>query len=160
LKLLDAVEGKEKKKDRLSKRAKKRLFTIWSILIPPVVISFISMYHLVKLFDICDTQTMSYISAFSFEVLSVATIVGISQLQNKKLLWFAIFLLFILQALGNSFYAYVNLDYDLLEKLMSLFGVAESITMGRWISFISGTVFPLTSLTFIKNLSNYIEKRK
>jgi len=103
---------------------------------------------------------MSYISAFSFEVLSVATIVGISQLQNKKLLWFAIFLLFILQALGNSFYAYVNLDYDLLEKLMSLFGVAESITMGRWISFISGTVFPLTSLTFIKNLSNYIEKRK
>jgi len=156
--LIDAMTNK-KELDK-NKKHNRRLFTIWSILIPPVIISSISMYHLVKLFDIGDIRVMSYISAFSFEVLSLAVIVGVSQLRRKRLLWTAIILLFMLQALGNSFYTYINLDPVLVNKLMELFGIETSITMSRYISFILGTIFPLTSLTFVKNLSDFIERKK
>jgi len=149
-----------KKKRTYIKKAKKisrRKFTIWSLLTPPIIISFVSMYHLVTLFDIGDTFLLSCISAGSFEVLSIAALVALGQIKNKLSIWVAIILLFLLQALGNVYYIFINIELTHVENMANLFNIEPTMAVNRIIALSLGIIFPAASLTFIKMLSNYWE---
>jgi hypothetical protein len=75
---------------------------------------------------------------------------------NKTLVWFLFFLLTAMQAMGNTYYAFVNLeDYTAWSELFGI-NEEEEIFQKRILSIVSGAILPIVALGFIKSLVDYI----
>jgi hypothetical protein len=74
-------------------------------------------------------------------------------------MWIAITFLFLLQAFGNMFYVFDNINQELMNKLLEFLSIDNSVYGKRLISIALGIVYPLTSLAFIKTFINYYEKK-
>jgi ATP:corrinoid adenosyltransferase len=67
------------------------------------------------------------------------------------------FLLTAMQAMGNTYYAYVNLqDFRAWSELFGLIE-EEVIFQKRVLSIVSGAILPIVALGFIKSLVDYIK---
>jgi hypothetical protein len=76
---------------------------------------------------------------------------------NKSLVWFLFILLTAMQAMGNTYYAFVNLgDYTSWSELFGLIE-EEEIFQKRVLSIVSGAILPIVALGFIKSLVDYIK---
>ena len=79
---------------------------------------------------------------------------------NKVLVWILFVVLTLMQAMGNTYYAYTHIhDFQYWSEL---FGLIEEdvIYQKRLLSLISGAILPLVSLGFIKSLVDYIRPDK
>lgn len=124
-----------------------------------LVVSVISTIHVVEFFDLTNPKWLSVSLAVAFELGAAASLASLIALDkmNKFLVWALFIVLTCMQAMGNSYYAYINIqDFSMWSEL---FGLAEEeiIYQKRILSIISGAILPLVALGFIKSLVDYIK---
>ena len=97
--------------------------------------------------------------AVAFEVGAAASLASLVTLDkmNKSLVWALFLTLTGMQAMGNMYYAYVNL-HD-FSGWIELFGLIDqdAIMQKRILAAVSGAILPLVALGFIKSLVDYIK---
>jgi hypothetical protein len=113
----------------------------------------------VEFFDLSNPKWLSVSLAIAFELGAAASLASIIALDrmNKFMVWGLFIILTLMQAMGNSYYAYTNIqDYSMWSEL---FGLSEEdpIFQKRILSVISGAILPLVALGFIKSLVDYIK---
>ena len=72
------------------------------------------------------------------------------------MVWSLFLILTLMQAMGNTYYAFTNLvEY---QSWIELFGLMESepIVQKRILAIVSGAILPIVALGFIKSLVDYI----
>ena len=125
-------------------------------------VSLISMIHVISFFELSNPRWLAISLAISFEIGAAASLASIIVLEkmNKTIVWILFWTLTLIQAMGNSFYSFVNLHdfYGWVE----LFGLTEEepLFQKRILSIISGAILPLVALGFIKSLIDYIKPSK
>lgn len=122
------------------------------------IVSIISTIHVVDFFRISNPEWLSVFLAIAFEVGAAASLssIIIMDKMNKTLIWGLFIILTLMQAMGNTYYAYTHLNN--FQGWIELFGFSDEdlIYQKRMISIISGAILPLVSLGFIKSLVDYI----
>ena len=123
-----------------------------------VMVSIISTIHVIDFFELSNPKWLAVTLAIAFEVGAAASLASIIALKkmNKGIVWALFILLTLMQAMGNTYYAFVNLKG--FEGWIELFGLIDEdpVQQKRIVSFISGAVLPLVALGFIKSLVDYI----
>jgi hypothetical protein len=124
-----------------------------------LLVSIISTIHVVEFFELSNPQWLAISLAVAFEVGAAASLASLIALKkmNKGLVWMLFILLTAMQAMGNTYYAYVNLtDFTAWSELFGLIE-EELIYQKRVLSLVSGAVLPIVALGFIKSLVDYIK---
>jgi hypothetical protein len=97
--------------------------------------------------------------AIAFEIGAAASLASLIVLNkmNKVLVWALFIILTAMQMMGNTYYAYTQLNN--FQSWVELFGLIEEdpITQKRILAIISGSILPLIALGFIKSLVDYIK---
>ena len=124
-----------------------------------LLVSVISTIHVIDFFKLSNPDWLAISLAIAFEVGAAASLASLIALKkmNKGLVWMLFFLLTAMQAMGNTYYAYVNLDN--FTAWSELFGIVEEelIFQKRVLSIVSGAILPIVALGFIKSLVDYIK---
>jgi hypothetical protein len=124
-----------------------------------LMVSIISTIHVVDFFKLSNPEWLAISLAIAFEVGAAASLASLIALKkmNKGLVWMLFFLLTAMQAMGNTYYAYVNLEN--FTAWSELFGLVEEdlIFQKRILSLVSGAILPIVALGFIKSLVDYIK---
>ena len=136
-----------------------KYFVIGTFVSLYLVVSIISTIHVVQFFDLTNPKWLSVSLAIAFELGAAASLASIIALDkmNKFLVWSLFVILTAMQAMGNTYYAYINIeDFKMWSEL---FGLIEEdiIFQKRILSIISGAILPLVALGFIKSLVDYIK---
>lgn len=124
-----------------------------------LLVSIISTIHVVEFFELSNPQWLAISLAVAFEIGAAASLASLIALKkmNKGLVWMLFVLLTAMQAMGNTYYAYVNLtDFTAWSELFGLIE-EELIYQKRVLSLVSGAVLPIVALGFIKSLVDYIK---
>lgn len=124
-----------------------------------LVVSIISTIHVIQFFDLTNPKWLSVSLAIAFELGAAASLASLIALDkmNKFLVWILFITLTAMQAMGNTYYAYTNIQD--FQAWSELFGLIEEdiIFQKRILSIISGAILPLVALGFIKSLVDYIK---
>jgi len=124
-----------------------------------LMVSVISTIHVIDFFKLSNPTWLAISLAVAFEVGAAASLASLIALRkmNKGLVWMLFFLLTAMQAMGNTYYAYVNLED--FRAWSELFGLIEEevIFQKRVLSIVSGAILPIVALGFIKSLVDYIK---
>ena len=124
-----------------------------------LMVSVISTIHVIDFFKLSNPAWLAISLAIAFEVGAAASLASLLALKkmNKGLVWMLFFLLTAMQAMGNTYYAYVNLED--FAAWSELFGLIEEdiIFQKRVLSIVSGAILPIVALGFIKSLVDYIK---
>jgi hypothetical protein len=127
-----------------------------------LVVSVISTIHVIQFFDLTNPKWLSISLAIAFELGAAASLASLIALDkmNKFLVWALFITLTAMQAMGNTYYAYTNIQD--FQGWSELFGLVEEdiIFQKRILSIISGAILPLVALGFIKSLVDYIKPEK
>ena len=124
-----------------------------------LMVSVISTIHVIDFFKLSNPTWLAISLAVAFEVGAAASLASLIALKkmNKGLVWMLFFLLTAMQAMGNTYYAYVNLqDFRAWSELFGLIE-EEVIFQKRVLSIVSGAILPIVALGFIKSLVDYIK---
>ena len=136
-----------------------KYFVIGTFVSLYLIVSIISTIHVVEFFDLTNPKWLSVSLAIAFEVGAAASLASLIALDkmNKFLVWSLFIVLTCMQAMGNTYYAYINIQD--FSKWSELFGLFEEdlIFQKRMLSIISGAILPLVALGFIKSLVDYIK---
>lgn len=123
-----------------------------------LMVSVISTIHVIDFFKLSNPTWLAVSLAIAFEVGAAASLASLIALDkmNKSLIWMLFFLLTAMQAMGNTYYAFVHLDD--FKSWSELFGLIEEdeIFQKRVLSIVSGAILPIVALGFIKSLVDYI----
>jgi hypothetical protein len=123
------------------------------------IVSLISTIHVIDFFDLSNPHWLSISLAIAFEVGAAASLASLIVLDktSKGLVWFLFFLLTGMQMMGNTYYAFTNLEN--FQDWVDLFGLTEEepIFQKRILSLISGGILPVVALGFIKSLVDYMK---
>jgi hypothetical protein len=123
------------------------------------MVSVISTIHVIDFFKLSNPTWLAISLAIAFEVGAAASLASLIAMEkmNKSLVWFLFILLTAMQAMGNTYYAFVNLgDYTSWSELFGLIE-EEEIFQKRILSIVSGAILPIVALGFIKSLVDYIK---
>jgi hypothetical protein len=123
-----------------------------------LIVSVISTIHVIEFFSLSNPQWLSISLAVAFEIGAAASLASLIVLDkmNKSLVWGLFIILTCMQMMGNTYYAFTNLqDY---QSWVELFGLVDEdpLYQKRVLSIISGAILPLVALGFIKSLVDYI----
>lgn len=123
-----------------------------------LIVSVISTIHVIDFFSLSNPQWLSISLAIAFEIGAAASLASLIVLDkmNKSLVWGLFIILTCMQMMGNTYYAFTNLqDY---QSWVELFGLVDEdpLYQKRILSIISGAILPLVALGFIKSLVDYI----
>jgi hypothetical protein len=136
-----------------------RNFIIGTFVLLYVMVSVISTIHVIDFFKLSNPDWLAITLAIAFEVGAAASLASIIALQkmNKGIVWALFFVLTAMQAMGNTYFAYVHLEN--YQSWIELFGLVEEepIFQKRILSIVSGAILPLVALGFIKSLVDYIK---
>lgn len=139
-----------------------RWFIIFSFVSLYVLVSAISMIHVIEFFGLSNNKVLATSLAIAFELGAAASLASVIVLDkmNKFIVWSLFILLTAFQMMGNTFYAYVNL-HD-FQGWVELFGLQDSepIEQKRILAIVSGAILPVIALGFIKALVDYIRPDK
>lgn len=124
-----------------------------------LMVSVISTIHVIDFFRMSNPEWLAVTLAIAFEVGAAASLASIISLDkmNKGIVWSLFIILTLMQAMGNTYYAYTHLaDF---KGWLELFGLAEEelIYQKRILSLVSGAILPIVALGFIKSLVDYIK---
>lgn len=124
-----------------------------------LIVSLISTIHVVDFFRISNPNWLAVCLAIAFEIGAAASLASLIVLEkmNRGMVWILFILLTAMQAMGNTYYAYINLED--FRSWSELFGLIEEeeIYQKRLLSIISGAILPIIALGFIKSLVDYIK---
>ena len=123
-----------------------------------LIVSIISTIHVIDFFKLSNPNWLAVSLAIAFEIGAAASLASLIALDkmNKTLIWFLFILLTAMQMMGNTYYAFTNLEN--YQSWVELFGLIdeEPIFQKRMLAIISGAILPLVALGFIKSLVDYI----
>jgi hypothetical protein len=124
-----------------------------------LLVSVISTIHVIDFFKLSNPNWLAISLALAFEVGAAASLASIITLDkmNKGIVWGLFLILTLMQAMGNTYYAYTHLNN--FQGWSELFGLTEEdpIYQKRVLSLISGAILPVVALGFIKSLVDYIK---
>jgi len=124
-----------------------------------LIVSAISTIHVINFFELSNPKWLAISLALAFEIGAAASLSSLIILDktNKFLVWMLFIVLTLMQAMGNTYYAYTHLSD--FKSWVELFGMVDEdlIYQKRILSLISGAILPLVSLGFIKSLVDYIK---
>jgi hypothetical protein len=136
-----------------------RGFVISTFVMLYLIVSVISTIHVIDFFKLSNPEWLAISLAVAFEVGAAASLASLVVLDkmNKFIVWSLFITLTLVQAMGNTFYAYSHLNN--FNQWIELFGLVDEdlIYQKRILSIISGAILPLVSLGFIKSLVDYIK---
>jgi len=136
-----------------------KVFTIGTFITLYLLVSIISTIHVIDFFKMSNPQWLAISLAIAFEVGAAASLAAIIALQkmNKTIVWLLFIILTAMQAMGNTYYAYMHLDA--FQGWVELFGLNEEelIYQKRILAIVSGAILPIVALGFIKSLVDYIK---
>lgn len=124
-----------------------------------LMVSVISTIHVIDFFKLSNPTWLAVSLAIAFEIGAAASLASLISLDkmNKGMVWSLFIILTLMQAMGNTFYAYTHLqDFQGWSELFGL-DEEEQIYQKRVLSIISGAVLPVIALGFIKSLVDYIK---
>tara|TARA_R110002096_G_scaffold166975_2_gene336580 strand:- start:1509 stop:2405 length:897 start_codon:yes stop_codon:yes gene_type:complete len=122
------------------------------------MVSIISTIHVIDFFKLSNPTWLAISLAVAFEIGAAASLAAIIILEktSRFMVWSLFLILTVVQAMGNTYYAFINLaDF---QGWIELFGLvdAELIVQKRILSIVSGAILPIVALGFIKSLVDYI----
>jgi len=124
-----------------------------------LLVSVISTIHVIDFFKLSNPNWLAISLALAFEVGAAASLASIITLDkmNKGIVWGLFLILTLMQAMGNTYYAYTHLVN--FQGWIELFGLTEEdlIYQKRVLSIVSGAILPIVALGFIKSLVDYIK---
>ena len=124
-----------------------------------LLVSIISTIHVISFFELSNPQWLAISLAIAFEIGAAASLASLITLDkmNKGIVWGLFIILTLMQAMGNTYYAYINLEN--FQGWIELFGLSEEdlIYQKRILSIVSGAILPVIALGFIKSLVDYIK---
>lgn len=124
-----------------------------------LMVSVISTIHVIDFFKLSNPTWLAVSLAIAFEIGAAASLASLVAMEkmNKSLVWMLFFLLTFMQAMGNTYYAYVNIEN--FSSWSELFGLMEEeiVYQKRILSVVSGAILPIVALGFIKSLVDYIK---
>ena len=124
-----------------------------------LMVSVISTIHVIDFFKLSNPTWLAVSLAIAFEIGAAASLASLISLDKMKkgMVWSLFIILTLMQAMGNTFYAYTHLQD--FQGWVELFGLdeEEQIYQKRALSIISGAVLPVVALGFIKSLVDYIK---
>lgn len=127
-----------------------------------VIVSLISCIHTIDFFLLSNPRWLAISLAIAFEIGAAASLAAIIALDkmNKTMIWGLFIILTGMQAMGNAYFAYVNV-HD-FQGWIELFGLVDYdiITQKRILAVVSGAILPLIALGFIKSLVDYLKPDK
>lgn len=138
----------------------RNMFTVVSLLIPPVLISFISALHMFEFFLMANPPFMAIVLAASYEILNIAVLVAIWQFSvmskgTRTFIWSALFVLVALLIVGNCYANYLHLDPEAISKFAAQWGLPNDVTTSRILALLHGSLLPITTVAFVKAVANY-----
>jgi hypothetical protein len=124
-----------------------------------LLVSVISTIHVIDFFKLSNPLWLAVSLALAFEVGAAASLASIITLEkmNKGIVWGLFIILTLMQAMGNTYYAYTHLNN--YQGWIELFGLVDEdmIYQKRVLSIVSGAILPIVALGFIKSLVDYIK---
>jgi hypothetical protein len=124
-----------------------------------LLVSVISTIHVIEFFKLSNPDWLAISLAVAFEVGAAASLASLITLDkmNKGIVWGLFIILTLMQAMGNTYYAYTHLNN--FQGWIELFGLTEEdlIYQKRVLSIVSGAILPIVALGFIKSLVDYIK---
>lgn len=138
------------------------IFIIATFTLLYLFVSIISMIHTIAFFQLSNPSEILAISlAVAFELgaaASLATVVT-QEAMNKFIVWALFIILTLFQMMGNTYYAYANLEgYVDWVELFNLMELSE-IEQKRYLAILSGAILPVVALGYIKCLVDYIKSK-
>jgi hypothetical protein len=134
-------------------------FVIGTFVTLYLLVSVISMIHVIDFFKLSNSDLLAISLAVAFEIGAAASLASIITLEkmNKGIVWGLFIILTLMQAMGNVYYAYTHLEN--FQGWVELFGLTEEdlIYQKRVLSIVSGAILPIVALGFIKSLVDYIK---
>ena len=136
-----------------------KFFIIGTFVTLYLLVSIISTIHVIDFFRMSNPDWLAISLAIAFEVgaaASLASIIALNKM-NKGIVWMLFIILTLMQAMGNTYYAYTHLQD--FQGWIELFGLNEEepIFQKRILSLVSGAILPIVALGFIKSLVDYIK---
>ena len=136
-----------------------KYFIIGTFVTLYAIVSLISTIHVIDFFKLSNPDWLAVSLAIAFEIGAAASLASIIALKkmNKTLIWGLFIVLTCMQMMGNTYYAFKNLEN--YQDWVDLFGLTDSepLFQKRMLAIISGAVLPLVALGFIKSLVDYIK---
>lgn len=134
-------------------------FVISAFTILYAITSLISTVHVVDFFKLTNPEWLAISLAIAFEIGAAASLASIIALDkmNKFIVWMLFIILTLMQAMGNTYYAYVHASN--FQSWIELFGLVEEdlIYQKRILGMLSGGILPIVALGYIKALIDYIK---
>jgi hypothetical protein len=141
------------------KNTRAHYFIIGSFVTLYLLVSVISTIHVISFFSLSNPSWLAVSLAIGFEVGAAASLASLMVLDkmNKVVVWALFIILTLMQAMGNTYYAYTHL-HD-FTGWVELFGLQEEelIYQKRMLAILSGAILPIVALGFIKSLVDYIK---
>lgn len=134
-------------------------FIIGTFVLLYFIVSVISTIHVIDFFKLSNPNWLAISLAIAFEIGAAASLSSLIILKkmNRGLVWTLFIVLTLVQAMGNTYYAFSHLrDYNGWIELFNLIEL-EPIAQKRILAIISGAILPLVALGFIKSLVDYIK---
>jgi hypothetical protein len=136
-----------------------KVFIIGTFVALYLLVSVISTIHVIDFFRMSNPNWLAISLAIAFEIGAAASLASIIALQkmNKGIVWLLFIILTLMQAMGNTYYAYTHIQD--FQGWVELFGLNEEeiIFQKRILSLVSGAILPIVALGFIKSLVDYIK---
>lgn len=137
-------------------------FIIFSFVSLYLLVSIISMIHVIDFFELSNNSTLAISLALAFEIGAAASLASVIVLEkmNKTIVWGLFAILTLMQMMGNTYFTFVNLhDYQGWIDLFAL-NEMEPLAQKRILAIVSGAILPIVALGFIKALIDYIKPSK
>lgn len=142
--------------------SKAELTVFLAFIIPPLIISVISMIHIVSFFELTNNLFLSWMLSAAFEFASISALFALTALNKikKNTIWILFFSIMSLQIVGNVYHSYIHInmnDVNLLKLLSILEIDASNLNWTvRIIGFLQGAILPVISLSFVKSITEYL----
>ncbi len=141
-----------------------------SFLIPIILVALVSISHVTKWYGISNPLSWAIYLSVGIEIAALAALAAISAKMGKKV-YFPFGIVTLIQFIGNIFFAYQFIDInsqvfkdwvDLVSPIVSYMGVeaTDLVAHKRFLSFFSGGMLPMISLSFLHMLVKFEEQDK
>lgn len=142
--------------------SKAELIIFMAFIVPPLIISVISMIHIVSFFELTNNTSLSWVLSAAFEFASISALFALTALSRIKrnTIWILFFSIMSLQIVGNVYHSYIhiNMNDPNLMKLLAILDIDSSKLNWtvRIIGFLQGAILPIISLSFVKSITEYL----
>lgn len=153
------IEPETKSKKLIFKSTREK-WIFGAFILPPLAISFISMLHMVSLFETSNMFWMAVSIAIAVELAAMSSLVALVTLDrlNKTTIWSIFGVLACLQILGNMYHTFINMSPESAQTILNLLAIDNTPWSLRLVNFIVGGILPVISLTFVKGIVDYFKE--